>query len=559
MAKDSLLNIILNIVKQGSGDKDATSGMADLEKQLGDTTTSLIGSVVGFTTLSGAIYAGVAALKSCVDAAEQAQTVEAQLGATIESTGRSSGTSTPQIEALAQSMTGLFSRTDIETAANTLMRYMDIPTSQIPGDLALIENLAAGLGETLPQAADTLGNALETGRVRGLGFSREMTNEISLLATQGQTAQMDQLILDQLSEKYAGQYSAALDTYAGKQQELKSATDELKVGVGDGLLPVLEQLEDLETKEVQDWTGFGEFFGQMVSDLVVDVENMAKFGSATNPFANLSGWVSGGFTPQIDDAAARWKSLQHTLADTSGTDAATDGITTLDKALQSQDSWEQMYTNAKTAKDQTDDMLKMLGSDVQSITGEMGRDGTTVWDGFLTSTGKLSAAAINQFAMVQMAYNHIKDMLSQGISLSVVISYIQSFTGSGAAPYDKGEIDGSSSSSTSSSSSGGTIPAGEHWVPDPKNPGHYILGYAAGGQVAPNSILYNEDPTTRPETFVSGGGYMLTKQDAQAALGGAGGTINLYVNGAGDPASVAREVIRQLGATVNLQGARTRL
>ena len=555
MAKDSLLNIILNIVKQGTGDKDATSGMADLEKQLGDTTTSLIGSVVGFTTLSGAIYAGVAALKSCVDAAEQAQTVEAQLGATIESTGRSSGTSTPQIEALAQSMTGLFSRTDIETAANTLMRYMDIPTSQIPGDLALIENLAAGLGETLPQAADTLGNALETGRVRGLGFSREMTNEISLLATQGQTAQMDQLILDQLSQKYAGQYSAALDTYAGKQQETKSALDELKVGVGDGLLPVLEQLADLETSEVQDWTGFGEFFGQMVSSLVVDVENLAKFGSATNPFANLSGWISGGFTPQIDDAAARWKSLQHTLADTSGTDTATDGITTLDKALESQDSWEQLYTNAKTATDRTSQMMKLLGTDIQGL----GEQGAQVWDGFLAQTGQVSPAAINQFAMVQMAYNHIKDMLSQGISLNVVISYIQSFTGSGPAQYDKGEIDGSSSGTSSSSSSGGAIPAGEHWVPDPNHPGHYILGYAAGGPVAPNSILYNEDPTTRPETFVPGGGYMLTKQDAQAALGGGGATIYLSVNGAGDPASVAREVIRQLGATVNLQGARTRL
>lgn len=44
-----------------------------------------------------------------------------------------------------------------------------------------------------------------------------------------------------------------------------------------------------------------------------------------------------------------------------------------------------------------------------------------------------------------------------------------------------------------------------------------------GGRIAPHSYLWNESPLTRPEVYVGGGGYVLTKQDAMAALGGMSG------------------------------------
>jgi chaperonin cofactor prefoldin len=42
---------------------------------------------------------------------------------------------------------------------------------------------------------------------------------------------------------------------------------------------------------------------------------------------------------------------------------------------------------------------------------------------------------------------------------------------------------------------------------------------ASGGSIFPNSYLWNESLATRPEVYVGGGGYVLTKQDALAALG----------------------------------------
>lgn len=41
-----------------------------------------------------------------------------------------------------------------------------------------------------------------------------------------------------------------------------------------------------------------------------------------------------------------------------------------------------------------------------------------------------------------------------------------------------------------------------------------------GGPIKANSYLWNENPFTRPEVFVGGGGFVLTKQDALEALGG---------------------------------------
>lgn len=79
----------------------------------------------------------------------------------------------------------------------------------------------------------------------------------------------------------------------------------------------------------------------------------------------------------------------------------------------------------------------------------------------------------------------------------------------------------------------------------PGSGGQQPVAFADGGPVTAGTYgIFNEDPSTRPETFVaSKNGYMLTKQDAQAALAGAMGTgqsytIHVDARGAVDPAAV---------------------
>jgi len=94
----------------------------------------------------------------------------------------------------------------------------------------------------------------------------------------------------------------------------------------------------------------------------------------------------------------------------------------------------------------------------------------------------------------------------------------------------------------------GTAPNG-YWQAEGGN-GSTQTGRASGGPVmAGNPYLWQESAITRPETFVpSQNGYVLTKQDAQAALSGAAGgrggnTYNIHWNG--DYRQLAAELDRQ--------------
>ena len=588
--KDSILNIVINILKAGSGDKDAKDALSGMGDQLSGIATGILGNVIGFTTLAGAAYALFDELKQDIAVASEAETTVARLGATVQSTGRSSETSTAQIHNMAEGMRGLFSTEDIENATNLLMRFMDIPTVQIPGDLVLIQNMAAGLGETLPAAANTLGMALETGRLRGLGFSREMQNTISTMMTAGDIAGADAIIMDQLNEKFSGQAAAALDTYAGKQAVITSDFDEMKIAVGDYFLPALKALDDEIIKSLAGWEQLGSYLDRtsqagntqqldtlkesltaitkVYSDLQDKIGNTTPTEQQTFEMAHLRMEIqydndaivqlTGSMvlnndvsTDTSENALMLARNQRLAAEETQGlTDSlalTADQLKTLQTALVGETGWETMYTNAKTAADKVDKSLSYLGGQIQGL----GLEGSQVWEGFLAETGKISPAAIAEFAKIQGVYETVKTMLAAGISTTVVINYIMSVTGSAEAA-SVASIQ--AAYATSATAVANTPTTGGEWQWDTTTNKEIWVAYkGAGGSVEPNSYLWNEDQSSRPEVFVSGGGYILTRQDAMAALGGGKGgaatVVNFYITG-GDPKEIAREIVTKL----NLQG-----
>ena len=647
MAKDSLLNIILNIVKQGTGDKDAKDGMSALDSQLDQTTTSLLGSVLGFTTLAGAVYAGVAAFKADVDAAADEQTALMQLNATIESTGRAGEISAAGLDKMAASP--LFTPTQIDQAANALMRFVDIPSQQMPGDLVIIENMAEGLGESLPAAAQTFGMAMETGRTRGLGFSRELTNQISLLMTAGQVQQADAIILDQLSQKYSGQAAAAMDTYNGKQQELKVAEDELNAALGMYTLPTLEKLDEVLLAVV---TGGGTAF----YDEIVAIDDVihGNFKGAITEFQDgattaahaleSAGVASNAYNDTIDQGAAleAWWYAQTKDAATV-TDIFTGALLNASAAAKQEkdeldfvvsysktyqkgmDSLSQtMLTAQNNIKDYTNDIkyyqnleqngpamleaerqklddvakqygvnsaeydvvktklkgledgYKGAGGAVEYYTGKIQTEKNTI-----TAAEKATADATNEmiasFLQAQLAADgtfspedaqkvldfrkavgllsdqeyeaamNAMDMAEQiaGIPTNTVVSittkHIDEYYGSTKLvgdnpPLPKPKLP----HALGASGLDFTVPGG---FPNDS----YGIGVQSGEhvQVTPAGDAGPERATFTP---LSGSG------------GGAGaGTINIYINGSGDPRRVADEVATRLMAQLNMQGIKTRL
>jgi hypothetical protein len=516
--KDSILNIILNIVKQGSGAKDANDDLGKLDNQLSNLGMSILGDVVGFTSLAGAAYAVFDELKQDIAAASETETTMARLGATVQSTGRSGETSAAQIHQMAESMRGLFSPEEIEKATNELLRFMDIPTASIPADLVLIQNMAAGLGVTLPQAADTLGMALETGRLRGLGFSREMQNQISTMMTHGQMAEADALIMEELNSKFSGQATAALDTYAGKQAVVSNDFEVMKETVGSIFIPMLKLLEDELAKSLNGWIQLFPY----VQNAAVMFDNWLT-GNKTS-VQNLTTATVANIGPTLDQAAAAVQAAnaQKALADSAAEAAA---------ALKEQNSESQFLNTALGVITSSDKNIKDIEDQITAARAQGYSDtGKHVTD----LKNKLAdAQKAEQDSLMKMVDQWIftKDVMTGKMDMS---TYLELEKQQGLIT--QGEVDMAlkwldyaetvannpvtqTVTTVYYTQEGGAIPS-------------KLVGQAvrrgAGGEVEPNSYIWNESASSRPEVFVSGGGYILTKQDAQAALGGGVGVVINY-------------------------------
>jgi hypothetical protein len=230
-----------------------TAGEAQesLSSTLEDGITKYFSYAAALEVTKKGIEMTVEAWKAEIEAAAEDQTALSQLNATIQSTGRVGEISAGQLDKMAASP--LFDNAQINAAGNALSRFIEIPSEQIPSDLVVIENMAAALGTDLPSAAQKFGMEMETGRVRGEGFSKALTTQITALMTAGKVQEADAIILDNLSKKYSGQAAASLDTYNGKQQAVKVGIQELEATVGSMWLPILGTLDGALLKGINEY------------------------------------------------------------------------------------------------------------------------------------------------------------------------------------------------------------------------------------------------------------------------------------------------------------------
>ena len=579
----NVIDILINMTKNGSGAEDAGTALDDVATSAGDTGMALLGSVLGFTTVTGAALALVEGLKADVDAASELETASSRMDMTIQSTGRSAELGAGQLEQMAAAEEGLFSRTDIENAANKLMTYMEIPSSQIPGDLALLQNMAAAMGGTVTDAATTLGNALETGRVRGMGFSTELTKELSLLASHGQIAEMDSIILDELSLKYSGQAATALDTYAGKTAELNTAMDDLKVTIGNGLTPIIEADDEEITSLVGDVTNWLNSLAEQktYNEQLIATEEQLKQQYEQQHGLSVQGVQDSQFEAQaVSELANRKK------------DAAFEAtaMTQMQAAAQQQLTDAMNATAAAAAQEQAGDTfldsavksLSASDASIKTIEDEI----TAARAAGYSASGSKILGYENQIedlktkentAMLQMAANWVytEDVMTGKMDMT---QFLAMETHMGLIT--KGEQD-----------------AALAWLAYAKtvasNPvyGSVVIGttyQTVSGQGKDSSALPAISKTTGPGGIVSstdqslinefahpqaaGGDYMVNQPTLFLAgeagperatftpQGGSGanGGITINVSGAGDPRRVADEVASRLMSQLNMQGVRTR-
>ena len=81
--EQSNLRIIIQTIKQGSGDKEAETGLGNLKSGLGDLSQGLLGVNLETLTFAGSLVLLGKGLKDCIDDAAQNQTIMTRLGVTL--------------------------------------------------------------------------------------------------------------------------------------------------------------------------------------------------------------------------------------------------------------------------------------------------------------------------------------------------------------------------------------------------------------------------------------------------------------------------------------------
>lgn len=282
--------LLKGIDKAKSGAGDLVNGLAGIGG----------GVVAGAIGLAGAGIAGLTGLIGIsTKAAMDAESIQADLNATLKSTGGVSGMTADSVNGLAKSLSEVtkFEDDTIVSGENMLLTFTNIGKDVFPTATEAMLNMSQKMGTDLKGSAIQLGKALNNPidgisaltRV-GVTFTEEQKKQIKAMQDSGDMAGAQKVILAELEKEFGGVAKAAGETSAGKLEIFKNKIGNIQEDIGNKVLPVLAQLsttagEMLNKPEVQAGiTAFVNGVGDIASKVIENIPYVI-----TN-FQNLVGW-----------------------------------------------------------------------------------------------------------------------------------------------------------------------------------------------------------------------------------------------------------------------------
>jgi hypothetical protein len=198
--------------------------------------------------------------RSSIEAANESNRMMAQTEATIRSTGGAAGMTAQQVNQLAKAIQANTAISDeaAQAGINMLLTYTRIGGSVIPQATQAVMDMATAMGggmtpiaEALTDTAKQLGFALNNPldgmtRLRRMGISFTYTQEqlIKKFMATNQVGKAQQVMLDELANKFGGSAAAQAQTFEGRMQSLGNTVDDVKEEIGRALIPALTNLMD---------------------------------------------------------------------------------------------------------------------------------------------------------------------------------------------------------------------------------------------------------------------------------------------------------------------------
>lgn len=274
---------------------------------------SFVDSFKKLATGIGAIYAGsklISFFKSSIEASNEADKAQAQLGAVLASTGEIAGVTAEKAIELSKAFQKqtTFGDEAILSAENMLLTFTNIKDNIFPEATKTVLDMSVALGQDTKNSAIQLGKALNDPilgvtalRKVGVNFTEQQQDQIKVLVESGRTLEAQKIILKELGTEFGGSASAQAETFAGKIAQMKENVGDLKEEIGKGLQASLIGLvESLQTSA----EGFSET-NQLalmtfdafttVEEVVVGLGNtLVGFGTIVGRVLNRAGEVLSG-------------------------------------------------------------------------------------------------------------------------------------------------------------------------------------------------------------------------------------------------------------------------
>lgn len=265
----------LNITISGDATKFITAlksagvEVKTLETEAKNTTDSNkelkeIMSGLGIQTLTtaGAIAGLVAGIKSSIDAAREANLVDAQLATVLQSTHGAAGMTKSQLDELATSLQAVSNYDDdaVKSSEALLLTFTSIGKEVFPRAQKAILDTSVALGQDLKSSTIQIGKALNDPieglsalRRVGVSFTDQQKEMIETMVKAGDVAGAQGVILAELEKEFGGSAEAARLADGGFAA-LSNSIGNLKEAIGGELMPAATNLNEFLIQSVDSWT-----------------------------------------------------------------------------------------------------------------------------------------------------------------------------------------------------------------------------------------------------------------------------------------------------------------
>jgi phage-related protein len=178
-------------------------------------------------------------------------------------------------------------------AENMLLTFTNIGKNQFPAATKAVTDMATAMnGGLTPSSQQLSSTAIQVGKALndpvlgvtalqrvGVRLTDQQKEQVAQMVKVGDTAGAQKLILGELNREFGGSGAAALNTYAGKQQQMKNAITDAKVEIGNTIMQAIQPMEAALAKFVS-----GDRFKQYLKDIVQGTKDLVQWVTDATKF-----------------------------------------------------------------------------------------------------------------------------------------------------------------------------------------------------------------------------------------------------------------------------------